>query len=384
MDRYRCIQISRLTIVSTTPTTPTPTPTTTNSTSNTKIYYAYNRINSRLIVLLYGEIKRFAKKAGKEITKDDPKILELNKQANLIFSKVDLSKLKEAGIPIEDIECFYAYAQKVEKGVLGSLNASMARTNLLIASAHHMIYSVFEEHMDEPGEKERYEQILELLALWIEIKDNYIDKKTDFSFSDICDLQHRADRMCKLYCHLFGAIKITPYLHDLFHGNFRDQLVRYKNLYRFSNVGPEAAVGSMRSVGDRRCNRGHTGRDGRGGVIECLQNISLRKLTRVIDKIASKGSEAGNTNYISYEDRFVAEGKAERNEKNKAYYHHRQNAVEREYAERARSESDPAPETEEDHGIRIDIDIDMDIDDLVRGSGTGECSNDTTSTSEVV
>ena len=193
---------------------------------------------------------------------------------------------------------------------------SQVRTNLLIEAAHHMLKVVFQDHMDEPGEAERYQQLLQLVEMWIRIKDVYLDKKTDFTDDEVVQFQEEADTMGEMFRHLYGASKTTPYLHDLFDGVLREYLLKYKNLNKLSNVGPEAAVGSMRSISDRRCNRGHVGKDGKGGVVDCIQNNSLRKITRTLDFLTSKvpPNDRVETTYndISREDLFVKQGKSER------------------------------------------------------------------------
>ena len=49
----------------------------------------------------------------------------------MVFSGIDLAAVIAAGIEVEEIECFYKYAQKVDKGEPVAVNMSQVRTKAL-------------------------------------------------------------------------------------------------------------------------------------------------------------------------------------------------------------------------------------------------------------
>ena len=123
--------------------------------------------------------------------------------------------------------------------------------------------------------------------------------------------------MCAQFLSLFDASDITNYLNDLFAGVLSEYIYFYRNLACLSNVGPEALVGSTRSVAERRCNSGHTGVNGKGSMISCYENWTLRKFIRLLDFL-------GYTNRVNpeihhLENAFVAARVKEYNEAQKPY-----------------------------------------------------------------
>jgi hypothetical protein len=104
--------------------------------------------------------------------------------------------------------------------------------------------------------KERKAGYEDLFERWGDIMMT-LRKRNDFTDGEIEELQRRKiDPFARLYMRMFGGNNITNYLHDLFAGHVTHFLYRYRNLYRYSNIGFECYVGVVRSFVLRRTPKG--------------------------------------------------------------------------------------------------------------------------------
>ena len=76
---------------------------------------------------------------------------------------------------------------------------------------------------------------------------------------------------------MFGEQAVTNYIHFWSSGHFRYFLKRYGNLYRFSGVGGEANMGTLRGYFFKRTQRGgHAGKDGEQASLLAMRSYMLR------------------------------------------------------------------------------------------------------------
>lgn len=78
---------------------------------------------------------------------------------------------------------------------------------------------------------------------------------SDFSDAEIDDVQLQMDAFTRTYREMFGE-QLTNYLHDMQSGHMTYFLRKYKNLYRFANIGFEALMGHVRSFYERGTQKG--------------------------------------------------------------------------------------------------------------------------------
>ena len=181
----------------------------------------------------------------------------------------------------------------------------------MVDSCDTFIDKIYEKHKGDPEEMQRSESLKNLMSKWKNISKDYLDKKTDSLDSEILEFQSKCDLFCDHFLELNDAREITNYLNDLFSGVVTEYMFIYRNLAALSNVGPEALVGSTRSICERRCNGGHTGVNGKGSVVSTLENWSLRKVVRLVDFFGFKNQINGEDHML--EDRFIKERVAEYN-----------------------------------------------------------------------
>jgi len=75
-----------------------------------------------------------------------------------------------------------------------------------------------------------------------------LNKKEDFSDSEIEETQSELDKFCSRHRQIFTASQVTNYLHYFESGHLRYFLYRYRNLYRNSSVGVEANMRVVKNV----------------------------------------------------------------------------------------------------------------------------------------
>jgi hypothetical protein len=147
----------------------------------------------------------------------------------------------------------------------------------------------------------------------VEINTLYLDMMTtmrqtqDFTPQQLQELQDKIDQYCDKYLARHGNRNVTNYLHTLQAGHVRQQIARFGNLFRFSNVGFEAYIGTIRRYLTRRTQNGGHGGKGVMKVSNAHQVCRLAKRVSVnmISAVARKDKP-------TYYDELVSLGKRNR------------------------------------------------------------------------
>jgi hypothetical protein len=100
-------------------------------------------------------------------------------------------------------------------------------------------------------------------------------KREDFTDEEIEECQEHADKFYALRIHLFGFNGITNYIHMVGAGHFKHYLIKYRNLYRFSQQGWEAYNHLIKSFFYRRTQRG--GSKGQGSELKASKMEPIAK-----------------------------------------------------------------------------------------------------------
>jgi len=269
------------------------------------VLHKVNRINSTIMLLLFNEATRLK---GRKISEKDKVVIEISQMANIVFSNISLGTVENIGAVAE--ACHYKFVQAVDKGEFMPIHVSCVRSNKLIDEAFAFIDRIFIDETDE-AEIERKNQLKDIVELWWHIRDDFLYSRHYLSDDEIQQFQDAADEMQEMFIHLFGRKKITFYLNDMFAGIDRLFLQRYRSLYAYSNVGAEAYVGVLRSICDRRTNGGHTGKGGKGGIVDTIFNWNARRIGRALDLVGFNNGVFENP--CQQENIFVNEMRLESN-----------------------------------------------------------------------
>jgi hypothetical protein len=147
----------------------------------------------------------------------------------------------------------------------------------------------------------------------MEINTLYLDMMTamrqtqDFTPPQLQELQDKIDQYCDKYLARHGNRDVTNYLHTLQAGHVRQKIARFGNLFRFSNVGFEAYIGTIRRYLTRRTQNGGHGGKGVMKVSNAHQVCRLAKRVsfNMISAVAQKDKP-------TYYDELVSLGKRNR------------------------------------------------------------------------
>jgi hypothetical protein len=102
-----------------------------------------------------------------------------------------------------------------------------------------------------------------------------VRKREDFTDKEIEECQDFGDKFYALRIQLFGFDGITNYIHMVGAGHFKHYLIKYRNLYRFSQQGWEAYNHLIKSFFYRRTQRG--GSKGRGSDLKASKMEPIAK-----------------------------------------------------------------------------------------------------------
>jgi len=97
----------------------------------------------------------------------------------------------------------------------------------------------------ENYEEDVLQDWLKVIELFGEVTEMLDDKK-EYKEEEVYAFQKKADEFCKVYIKLTGMQGMTNYLHMLYAGHFSYFLLKYGNLYRFSQQGWENVNGKVK------------------------------------------------------------------------------------------------------------------------------------------
>ena len=129
-------------------------------------------------------------------------------------------------------------------------------------------------------EGQRKEDLIEMFANY----NNFVRmarSRDDLTDEEIDQCQQYGDQFYKLRVLLFGYNGITNYIHMVGAGHFKHYLLKYRNLYRFSQQGWEAYNHLIKSFFYRRTQRGGSkgrGSDTKASKMEPIAKWILRNL----------------------------------------------------------------------------------------------------------
>ena len=107
--------------------------------------------------------------------------------------------------------------------------------------------------------------------------------------------QAKIDKFCRLHRRLFPT-KFGNYFHELQSGHLYEQLIKYKNLFRFNCSSQEANIGITRNWFFRHTNKGGSGKGGSKRSIEQsmlkrMQRGAYRNVSNMTDEDILKAAE---------------------------------------------------------------------------------------------
>ena len=124
---------------------------------------------------------------------------------------------------------------------------------------------------------EQYKQDLKTLYILHTNCFHMLQFRGDFNERLAGILQSKIDKFCRLHRKLFPT-KYGNYFHELESGHLYEQLIKYKNLFRFNCSSQEANIGVTRNWFFRHTNKGGSGK---GGKVRSIEQSMLRRMQRV-------------------------------------------------------------------------------------------------------
>jgi hypothetical protein len=107
-----------------------------------------------------------------------------------------------------------------------------------------------------------------------------LDSKQHFHFEDVCAFQKDADEFCSAYFALTGRDGMTNYFHLLHAGHYSYFLLKYGNLYRYSQQGWENVNAVLKRSFHQNSQKGG-GKGGSSKLLQVMYRMSRQLMWRV-------------------------------------------------------------------------------------------------------
>jgi hypothetical protein len=108
----------------------------------------------------------------------------------------------------------------------------------------------------------------------------WLDSKQHFHFEDVCAFQKDTDEFCSAYFALTGRDGMTNYFHLLHAGHYSYFLLKYGNLYRYSQQGWENVNAVLKRSFHQNSQKGG-GKGGSSKLLQVMYRMSRQLMWRV-------------------------------------------------------------------------------------------------------